>query len=218
MFPGFFHDKRKDMHNIIIATHNPDKARELQSLLPDDNIQVQTLADYPAIGDIPETGTTLLENSLLKARTVHQMTGVPAIADDTGLEVDILDGAPGIYAARYAGKQATYRDNVEKLLHELRHSKESERTARFRTIMSFVDDDHEIWAEGIVEGMIMPEPRGKSGFGYDPVFLVPDLGQTFAEMPAKVKHGISHRGKAMKALLAKIKPLFNRKTKESPIE
>ncbi len=197
------------MHTIVIATHNPDKARELQTLLVNDNITVRTLDDYPEIGDIPETGTTLLANSLLKARAVHDVTGLPTVADDTGLEVDALNGAPGIYAARYAGEHATYVDNVQKLLDDMASITTANRTARFRTVMSYVDDKHELWAEGVVEGVILSEPRGTGGFGYDPVFLVPEQGQTFAEMPGEAKHRISHRGRAMKALLQKIKPLFH---------
>lgn len=209
--PASFPVLRMKKNIIVLATHNKDKAEELLAVLSELPIRLKTLKDFPAIGDIPETGETLLENSMLKARTVHQITGLPAIADDTGLEVDALDGAPGIYAARFAGEHVTYQDNVNKLLHELRGVKPDQCTACFRTVMSYVDDSRELWSEGKIQGVIIKEPRGESGFGYDPVFYVPNTGKTFAEMTATEKNSISHRARAMQALKKKLETIIVQK-------
>ena len=156
--------------------------------------------EYPDIGDIEETGTTLLENSLLKAHTVHDRTGLPAIADDTGLEVDALDGAPGVYSARFSGADATYEDNVNKLLSVMEEVSDDMRSARFRTVISFVDGNQELWTEGHIDGKIIDFPRGNAGFGYDPVFYIPQLEKTFAELSTEEKNKISHRGLALQKL------------------
>ena len=196
---------------IVLATHNKDKTEELLAVLSEFPIILKTLEDFPEISDISETGETLLENSMLKARTVHQITGLPTIADDTGLEVDALDGAPGIYAARFAGEHVTYQDNVNKLLRELRGVKPDQCTARFRTVMSYVDKSRELWSEGTIQGVIIKEPRGERGFGYDPVFYVPNIGKTFAEMTATEKNSISHRARAMQALKKKLETIIVQK-------
>ena len=185
---------------IILATHNRDKEKELQISLKGMNIEVLSLFDFPEIGDIEETGTTLLENSLLKSRLVFRKTGIPTIADDTGLEVDFLDGAPGVYSARYAGNNVSYKDNVNKLLIELEGIPSEKRTARFRTVITFVDENQELSTEGHIDGVISESIKGDGGFGYDPIFFVPDLGKTFAELSSIEKNKISHRGIALQKL------------------
>ena len=185
---------------IVLATHNHDKEIELQHSLRGLGVDICLLSEYPDIGEIEETGTTLLENSLLKARTVHDRTGLPAIADDTGLEIDALDGAPGVYSARFAGPDATYEDNVNKLLSVMENVPDDMRSARFRTVISFVDEIQELWTEGFIDGKITEAPRGNMGFGYDPVFYVPRLEKTFAELSTDEKNKISHRGIALQKL------------------
>ena len=185
---------------IVLATHNHDKEIELQHSLRGLAVDICSLSEYPDIGEIQETGTTLLENSLLKAHTVHDRTGLPAIADDTGLEIDALDGAPGVYSARFAGLNATYEDNVNKLLSVMEDVSHDMRSARFRTVISFVDEIQELWTEGFIEGKITETPRGNMGFGYDPVFYVPRLDKTFAELSTDEKNKISHRGIALQKL------------------
>ena len=185
---------------IVLATHNHDKEIELQHSLLGLDVDICSLSEYPDIGDIEETGTTLLENSLLKAHTVHDRTGLPAIADDTGLEVNALDGAPGVYSARFAGLNATYDDNVNKLLSVMEDVSDDMRSARFRTVISFVDEIQELWTEGFIEGIITETPRGNMGFGYDPIFYVPRLEKTFAELSTDEKNKISHRGIALQKL------------------
>ena len=185
---------------IVLATHNRDKEKELQDSLRGLDVEIQTLSEYSNVGEIEETGTTLLENSLLKARTVFAKTGHPAIADDTGLEVDALDGGPGIYSARFAGLNATYEDNLNKLLSLIEDVPEEKRSARFRTVISFVDGDQELWTEGHIDGSITEFPRGNAGFGYDPVFYIPQLEKTFAELSTEEKNKISHRGIALQKL------------------
>ncbi|MFL3045202.1 MAG: RdgB/HAM1 family non-canonical purine NTP pyrophosphatase [Candidatus Neomarinimicrobiota bacterium] len=185
---------------IVLATHNYDKEIELQHSLQGLGVKICSLSEYPDIGEIEETGTTLLENSLLKAHTVYDRTGLPAIADDTGLEVDALDGAPGVYSARFSGADATYEDNVNKLLSVMEDVSDDMRSARFRTVISFVDEVQELWTEGFIEGRITRDPRGNMGFGYDPIFYIPRLEKTFAELSTAEKNKISHRGLALQKL------------------
>ena len=185
---------------IVLATHNYDKEIELQHSLQGLGVKICSLSEYPDIGEIEETGTTLLENSLLKAHTVYDRTGLPAIADDTGLEVDALDGAPGVYSARFSGADATYEDNVNKLLSVMEDVSDDMRSARFRTVISFVDEVQELWTEGLIEGRITRDPRGNMGFGYDPIFYIPRLEKTFAELSTAEKNKISHRGLALQKL------------------
>lgn len=173
---------------------------EMKVALKDLHVEIRALNDFPGIGDIPETGATLEENALLKARTVNKLTGLPAIGDDTGLEVDALAGAPGVYSARYAGENVTYEENVNKILDEMTHIQELERTARFRTVTVFVDGSDEITTAGKIEGLITKEPKGTSGFGYDPVFYIPEMKCTFAELSIEKKNKISHRGQALQKL------------------
>lgn len=181
---------------FVLASANPDKAREIQAILGGHELLPRP-ADVP---DVDETGETLEENARLKAVALVEATGEAAVADDTGLEVAALDGAPGVYSARYAGEDASYHDNVTKLLRAL--DGVDDRRARFRTVaLARFPDGREVLAEGVVDGTIAVAARGTAGFGYDPLF-VPDEGdgRTFAEMTAEEKHAVSHRGRAFRAL------------------
>lgn len=191
--------------DIVIATHNPDKKKEIMIALHELGVNILFLDNFPEIGEIEETGSTLLENSLIKARTVSAITGKPAIADDTGLEVDALNGAPGIYSARYAGINVSYEDNVRKLLSEMSSTDMDSRTARFRTVVSFHSTNKELWTEGVIEGSITMGAIGTGGFGYDPVFKVEQTGKTFAEMTRREKNKISHRGVALEKMCKLLK-------------
>ena len=187
-----------ELNTIVLATQNRDKREELQEALSEFTVKILSLNDFPFIGEIEEVGQTLQENSMIKAKTVHNLTQLPVIADDTGLEVEALNGAPGIYSARYAGEDVTYEDNVNKLLAEMENIPLENRKAQFRTVISFVDKDRELWTEGRIKGIIGESAKGKNGFGYDPVFFVPELGKTFSELSIGEKNRISHRGLAMK--------------------
>ena len=187
-----------ELNTIVLATQNRDKREELQEALSEFTVKILSLNDFPFIGEIEEVGKTLLENSMIKAKTVHNLTQLPVIADDTGLEVEALNGAPGIYSARYAGEDVTYEDNVNKLLAEMENIPLENRKAQFRTVISFVDKDRELWTEGRIKGIIGESAKGKNGFGYDPVFFVPELEKTFSELSIGEKNRISHRGLAMK--------------------
>ena len=187
-----------ELNTIVLATQNRDKREELQEALSEFTVKILSLNDFPFIGEIEEVGQTLLENSMIKAKTVHNLTQLPVIADDTGLEVEALNGAPGIYSARYAGEDVTYEDNVNKLLAEMENIPLENRKAQFRTVISFVDKDRELWTEGRIKGIIGESAKGKNGFGYDPVFFVPELKKTFSELSIGEKNRISHRGLAMK--------------------
>ena len=202
---------------VVIATHNKDKLKELKKGLSTLNIDLLDLSSFPQIGEIIEDGNTLEENALIKARYVHKITGLPVIADDTGLEVDALDGKPGVYTARFAGENCSYDDNVNKMLKVLENVKDVNRGAIFKTVMAFIDKKSELLSEGKVKGIIAKNKKGLAGFGYDPIFYVVEEGKTFAEMTIEKKNIISHRGKAIKNLLPKLAIYFNNKntTKES---
>ena len=191
--------------DIVIATHNPDKKKEMLIGLNELGVNILSLDNFPEIGEIEETGSTLLENSLIKARTVFAKTGIPAIADDTGLEVDALNGAPGIYSARYAGINVSYEDNVRKLLSEMASIEMASRTARFRTVISYHSLNKELWTNGVIEGSITNNPIGGKGFGYDPVFRALKTGKTFSEMTKEEKNKISHRGVALNKMCKVLK-------------
>ena len=195
---------------LVLATHNFHKQQEMSALLSHLGIIIVGLDDFPQIGEIEETGTTLLENSLIKARTVHKITGLPALADDTGLEVDALDGAPGVYSARYAGNNPSYEDNINKLLFELKGLQLDNRNARFRTVISFVDDNEELLSEGVIEGVITLDSRGRDGFGYDPIFQPESYDRTFAEMEQDEKNLISHRARALEKMKKILEPYFDK--------
>ena len=183
---------------IVLATHNRGKMEEMSAILWHLPVELLALDAFPEIGDIPETGNTLKENAFIKAETIHRLTGLSALADDTGLEVDALNGAPGIYSARYAGADATFDDNCQKMLKELHGIPVEKRTARFRTVIAFVNGGEKEWVEGVAEGRIIEEKRGIGGFGYDPIFYYPPLRKTFAELDSVEKNSISHRGKALR--------------------
>lgn len=184
---------------LLIASHNRDKSRELAHALQGLPIDVRTIDDVGEWPEVDETGATLEENARIKAHAGVLQFGLPTLADDTGLEVNALNGAPGIYSARYAGPGASYRDNVEKMLRELRDVPEADRTARFRCAIAIFDPDgREAIVHGEVDGRILTEVRGTGGFGYDPIFFVPELRKTFAEMSLEEKREISHRGRALR--------------------
>ena len=182
---------------LVLATNNADKIAEIRHVLDDLPITILTKDDFLDFPNVDETADTLEGNAILKARALREATGLASLADDTGLEVDALGGAPGVYSARYAGPSATYADNCQKLLHELRDVPSEQRAARFRTVIAIDWGDKVEAVEGVVEGMITNTPHGSSGFGYDPVFLCPGLKQTFAEMSLEDKNAISHRGQAL---------------------
>lgn len=186
------------MTELYFASANQNKIKEVNALLPPSMVVrgIQGLVN----GDLEETGETLQENALMKARAIYNLTGVPSFADDTGLEVESLNGEPGVFSARYAGPQRNDADNINKLLSELKDK--PSRKARFRTVIAFVNGDEQHLFEGIVNGRISEQLKGENGFGYDPVF-VPDGGeQTFAEMSLTDKNAISHRGRAFRAFAA----------------
>ncbi|MEZ4555150.1 MAG: XTP/dITP diphosphatase [Caldilineaceae bacterium] len=188
------------MQTLLIATHNQGKLREYRALLADLPLKVVNLDEAGVDFDVDETGTTFAENALLKARAYAAATGLLTWADDSGLEVDALDGAPGVYSARYAGPDATDEDRYRKLLRTLAALPDAPRTARFRCVVALVAPDGAAYTtDGICPGVIIDEPRGSHGFGYDPVFFLPDLGQTMAELPPAAKNRISHRGRAAAA-------------------
>ena len=183
---------------IVLATRNIDKIREIENALSGLEYDMLTLDNFPAVPDIVEDGTTIEQNALKKANVVHNITGELSLADDTGLEVDFLDGKPGVLSSRFAGENATYDDNVEKLLSLMKGVPAEKRTARFRCVIALVNRSIEQTFEGVIEGVILDKKQGTQGFGYDPVFLVPAAGCTFAEMPLDYKNRISHRGLALK--------------------
>ena len=184
----------KILKKLILATHNKNKKLELVNLLSDLEINILGLDQFPKIGKIDEIGTTLHENAFIKAHEVHKITGLPTLADDTGLEVDLLNGAPGVYSARYAGINSSYEDNVNKLLLELsQYGNEIERTARFKTVISFINNGQEFSEFGIIEGYITIKRTGKNGFGYDSIFKPVNSLKTFAQMSENEKNKISHR-------------------------
>lgn len=185
---------------LVLATANPDKVTEIGAILGDG---VELVARPASVPDVVEDADTLEGNARLKAVAIVEATGEPAVADDTGLEVDALGGAPGVYSARFAGEEATYADNVAKMLESLAdHPDHADRRARFRTVaLCRFPDGTEVVAEGTVEGWIATEARGAAGFGYDPLFVPDDGdGRTFAEMTPAEKHAVSHRGRAFRAL------------------
>lgn len=188
-----------ELLRVVMASANPDKVEEISLMMRD----VVTIVGRPdEVGEIVEDADTLEGNARLKAVAISEATGLPAMSDDTGLEIDHLDGAPGVHTARFAGENATYADNVAKTLSVLRGVPESDRIARFRTVaMIHFPDGDELVAHGVVEGQIALEPAGESGFGYDPIFVPNEgVGQTFSQMSPDTKHAISHRGRAFRTL------------------
>ena len=191
------------MKEIVLASSNPGKVREINQLLATLDLQVQPQSELGVV-DAEETGLTFVENAILKARNAAQHTGLPAIADDSGIEVDALNGAPGIYSARFAGEGASDQTNLEKLLADLKGVPEAQRSARFQCLMVFMrhaSDPTPLICQGTWEGRILLTARGDNGFGYDPVFYVPTHHCSSAELPAEVKNTLIHRGQALRQLV-----------------
>ncbi|MBU2709522.1 RdgB/HAM1 family non-canonical purine NTP pyrophosphatase [Zooshikella harenae] len=196
-----------DIQQVVLASNNKGKLNELQHLLGSLNIKMLPQKQM-GVSEVAETGLSFVENAIIKARHASRITGLPAIADDSGLEVDALDGAPGIYSARYAGEQASDAENIEKLLRELATVSTQQRTARFQCLLVFLkhaNDPTPLICQGTWEGLILEEPRGEHGFGYDPLFFVPSEHCSAAELPAGIKNELSHRAKAMAYLLRELK-------------
>ena len=196
------------IRELVLATHNRHKAAELIALLGGLGIMIHTLDEFPDAPDVVEDGDSCEANAVKKARAIAEYTGLPAVADDTGLEVDALGGRPGIYAARYAGEGATYEDNCRKLLRELMGVPREQRTARFLTVAALaLPSDGTRVVRGTLDGLIAEEASGTAGFGYDPVFLIPELGMTLAQLSADQKNRISHRAKAFTKMREIVKRL-----------
>jgi len=188
---------------LLIATHNQGKKAEYAGLLRGLELELTTLDEVGIVHDVEENGATYQENALLKARAYAQISGLLTLADDSGLEVDALGGAPGVRTARYAGQGAGDRERYELLLRNMQHVPDAQRTARFRCVIALAwPGGRTEVVEGTCEGSITHEPRGSHGFGYDPVFYVPEYGCTMAELPAEVKNRISHRARAAQAARA----------------
>jgi len=192
------------MKELIFATNNKHKIIEVSDILRD-TVVIKSLSEIGLSGDIPETADTLEGNALQKAQWVYERTGADCFADDTGLEVEALDGRPGVYSARYAGEHCTFDDNVNKMLHEM-EGKENRR-ACFRTVICLLENGVPRYFEGRVDGVILTERYGKEGFGYDPIFMPDRFAVSFAEMPLEVKNRISHRGRAVAKLAEYLKGL-----------
>jgi XTP/dITP diphosphohydrolase len=191
------------MQRYVLASGNPGKVREINEILSGLGIEVIPQSEFN-VPEIEETGLTFVENAILKARNAAEHTGLPAIADDSGIEVDALQGAPGIYSARYAGVGASDQENLQKLLAAIRDVPEQQRTARFQCLMVFMQhagDPTPVICQGTWEGRILEQPSGMNGFGYDPVFWVPEHGCSSAQLTAEQKNSLSHRGKALQQLL-----------------
>ncbi len=198
--------------DLVLATGNRDKQQEMKAFLQDLHLTIRTLDEFPAAPVVIEDGETCRSNAAKKAREIARFTGMLTLADDTGLEVDALGGRPGVYAARYAGPHATYEDNCRKLLDELTGVPMDQRGARFLTVVAIADSDAAVeFVEGVLQGRIADHGSGMHGFGYDPVFVVPELGKTLAELTLDQKNQISHRGQA----LAKAKVVLKRKLRRN---
>ncbi len=192
---------------IVLASNNPGKVREIGAMLEDSGIRILPQSDF-AVASVEETGLTFVENALLKARHAAEQSGLPAIADDSGLVVDALNGAPGIHSARYAGEHASDEANLHKLLDAMADVPEEQRSARFVCLMVYLRhaaDPLPLICQGIWEGRITTAPAGEGGFGYDPVFFVPERGCTSAELAADEKNRLSHRGRALRCLVENLK-------------
>ena len=183
---------------LIFATHNKNKLKEVKSLVPD-SIQLLSLDDINFDTEIEETAETIEGNALLKAKTIYEKTGINCFADDSGLLVDALNGAPGVYSARYAGEQKNNEDNMQKLLYELQNH--ANRNAHFKTVMALILDGKEYLFEGKIEGKIITEKLGTNGFGYDPIFIPDGYNETFAQLDSETKNTISHRARALQKML-----------------
>jgi XTP/dITP diphosphohydrolase len=186
---------------LVLATRNQGKIQEIEKALDLPLLEIQSLRDFPDLSEVVEDGRTFLENAFKKAQACAQATGRPALADDSGLEVDCLNGAPGIYSARFSGAEATDEANNRKLLSLLEGIPEERRTARFVCLMVlYFPEGRWIRTEGYCPGIIAPEPQGEYGFGYDPIFYLPELNKTMAEIPLEEKNRISHRAQALQKI------------------
>lgn len=188
-----------DLKTIFLASGNAHKIEELKQVLQPLGIDLKSTLDYPGADEVEEDQPGLEGNALKKARHWYGKTGFPSLADDTGLEVEALDGAPGVYSARYAGDKASYDDNVQKLLKEMGEAEN--RNAQFRTVVAFVNGQNEHFFEGVCRGKIIHDQRGEKGFGYDPVFVPDGYEKTFAELSSTEKNKISHRGLAVEKFI-----------------
>lgn len=191
------------MSKVVLASHNAGKIREFKELFRPFHIDLLAQADL-GVNDIEETGLTFVENALLKARHASRVTGLPAIADDSGLVVPALDGAPGIYSARYAGEKANAKDNIAKLLSALKDVPDEKRGASFHCVLVYISHEKDptpLICDGQWSGVILHSPQGEDGFGYDPIFYIPSEKKTAAELPLAVKNTMSHRGKALQLLI-----------------
>ena len=197
------------VREVVIASRNRGKIAEILQIFADLPVRLRSLADFPDAPEVAETGTTFAENARLKAVAAARHAKAWALADDSGLEVDALGGRPGVRSARYAGESATDPANNEKLLRELAAVPDARRTARYRAAMVLAAADASVLAEseGACEGVIGREPKGSSGFGYDPLFILPDFGRTMAELGLEIKNGISHRAVALRRLREKLDEL-----------
>ena len=188
------------MHALLLATSNPHKLEEFRVMFADLPLRLFSLSDLQLDIEVDETGTTFAENAELKARTYAQASGMLTLADDSGLEIDALTGAPGIQSARYLGRETSYEERFRRILQQLKGLPIEQRTARFRCAIALADPScNTRIVEGIIEGVIADSPRGKNGFGYDPIFYLPELGKTFAELAPEHKNRISHRARAAQA-------------------
>lgn len=201
----------KDLNSrcIILATRNKHKIIEIKNVLSDLKLEILTLDCFPEIPEVIEDGETIEENAQKKARSVYAATGILCLADDTGLEVDFLKGKPGVFSSRYASPTATYEMNNTKLLHDLSGVPYEKRTAKFRCVMAVVDNGKLKLLEGVCQGYILVEIRGTQGFGYDPLFYVPQYRKTFAELSLEEKNKISHRGQALQQVRNYLKNLLD---------
>ncbi|MFR6009794.1 MAG: XTP/dITP diphosphatase [Christensenellales bacterium] len=199
------------MDNIIIlATNNKSKVKEISEMMSGSDITFVSLADAGINVEVEETGTTFEENALLKAREICKLSGKPTISDDSGLEIDALDGAPGIYSSRFMGEDTSYDIKNNALIEKLENVADPDRTARFRCCMALVlPDGREFVTEGAMEGIIAREPKGINGFGYDPILFIPEYNRTSAELSSEEKNNISHRGEALRKMIEVIKKELN---------
>ena len=198
------------MKKLVVATKNVGKVTEIAAALASLDVAVQSVSAFGEIAEPEETGVTFEENALLKARYYAGVTGLPCLADDSGLEVDLLQGEPGVWSARYAGPGASDEENNKKLLAALAAYPSGERTARFRSALVFFDPvGATITADGTCEGIIINDPRGDGGFGYDPLFYMPSHNKTLAEMTVAEKNSVSHRGQALKIMTAKLRDYWS---------
>ncbi len=202
---------------IVLATRNRHKVEEIKEIIKIhidgelySKLEILSTSDFSGIPEIEEDGNTYEENALKKARGVYKFTGLPTIADDSGIEVDFLNGEPGVFSARYAGKGATDEQNNTKLLKLLENVPIEKRTARFRCVIAYVDGEVEKIFNGVVEGKVIFQPRGSGGFGYDPLFLPDGFDLTYAEMPKELKNRISHRAKAVKKFVEFLTPILKK--------